>query len=131
TIYKSGAPYGVYTVFATDANYPGRGPYDTQRQLDVYADTRATVDTLSDRLATAVDIRDALIADLASLQRSLRQADALVRRLQSQVTGVFATTPPAAPPAPGAPPTGGVPAAGQLLMPVIGPVTSGYGNRFD
>ena len=130
TIYKSGAPYSVYTAVA-----PASGGETWLSSIGVTRDgARGNLSTVSgsgyrirsqsDALASAVDSRDALLAKVTDLRRELRKATATVRAYQRLAASDIAK----------GVPNPGVPAGytgGALLWPVRGPVTSEYGNRYD
>ncbi|MQA25163.1 MAG: peptidoglycan DD-metalloendopeptidase family protein [Micromonosporaceae bacterium] len=121
TIYKSGAPYGLYHALES----PSVLRDGAHGQLSAFGDASDRVDLLADELAAAVDGRDALLSTLTDLRRSLRQADDAVTGIQRKTAKNLS----------GAVPDSGTPAGvvddGKPLRPVRGAITSGYGNRFD
>ncbi|MGH3737158.1 MAG: peptidoglycan DD-metalloendopeptidase family protein [Micromonosporaceae bacterium] len=118
-IYKSGAPYAVYT--AVSGGSPIRD--GARGQLSAVGGASERVSYLSDQLAGAVDSRDATNAKLTELKRQLAKANAIVARFQRAAATDIAGVP-----------SSGLPAGytgDSLLWPVRGQVTSEYGNRFD
>src|SRR5690606_28844998 len=83
-----------------------------------------------DTVSAAQYARDTLADRLSTLRSLLRTADAEVAQLREVTASDLST----APTFPGAPDTGvrpGLVGGGTLRWPVVGPMTSGFGNRFD
>src|SRR6266508_978594 len=110
-IYKSGAPYGVYVALES----PAHGVLGDGTD-GAYTGGAERVGVLADRLAAAVDTRDEVDSRLAELRRSLRHTDGVVRKITRQV---------------GADLVKALTSGRALIWPLHGPVTSGYGTRFD
>jgi len=113
--YESGAPYGVYAVLepGSDAGVLRGGALD---HLSAAASASERIDYLADRLAGAVDRRDALNAELRDMKRQLKAANAIVASfLGKAATDIGPESV----------------ANGKLGWPLRGPVTSEYGNRYD
>src|SRR6266545_525490 len=91
--------------------------YDAQaKQRSVRNQIAATTAELTEAKTAVADTRDEVDSRLAELRRSLRHTDGVVRKITRQV---------------GADLVKALTSGRALIWPLHGPVTSGYGTRFD
>jgi murein DD-endopeptidase MepM/ murein hydrolase activator NlpD len=110
SIYKSGAPYGLYLALE-----PGTVRGDAQGRLAVAAAASERLGPLDELVSERTARRDKLARELASLRQRL---DPATDRVNDHLLAANRL------------PQAG-PGDGSLRWPLGGPVTSGYGNRYD